>query len=217
MMNPRALVTDHLWLVPLRCRALGLRTSHSLWDDAIQDGSMGLMKAAERFDDTRGVRFERYARPWVDNAIKQCFCAQQVVAEPIKRISARAARGERAHPQTVPYTESSLDKATDSQTNHGRSAVVARYTAREWEDCGGEDAVAESLDQARSVEWLRARLNEVLPEERDALLATARDVGVCEFARRARVCRETVRTRTNAGLEYLRAEAIGDEIGRASL
>lgn len=177
------LALTHLWLPPLRCRALGLRRSHSVWDDAVQEGNLGLLKAAERFDAERGVRFEHYARPWVDNAIKLCFCAQQVVSEPIKRVARRAAAGERAHPSTV--------REVDQLESEG----------------GGEDALASAIDQARREAWLRERLAEVDPRQRIALLAIARGAGVCEYARRARVSRETVRLRTNAGLEYLRESA----------
>ena len=38
-------------------------------EDLVQEGNMGLMEAAERYDHTRGTRFSTYARWWIKQAI----------------------------------------------------------------------------------------------------------------------------------------------------
>lgn len=48
------------------------------WDrpsvnEAIQEGILGLAKAAERFQPKRNLRFSTYATHWVTNAVRQCF------------------------------------------------------------------------------------------------------------------------------------------------
>jgi len=44
--------------------------SDSLLDDLVQEGQIGLMEAANRFDLTRDVRFATYAKWWIHAAIK---------------------------------------------------------------------------------------------------------------------------------------------------
>ena len=45
------------------------RTRPEDWDDAYQDGLFGLMRAAQKFDPRRGVRFSTYAVPHVRQAV----------------------------------------------------------------------------------------------------------------------------------------------------
>lgn len=48
--------------------AKGLRVPRSL-EDKIQDGNVGLIRAAEGFDPSRGIRFSTYSRYWIYEAI----------------------------------------------------------------------------------------------------------------------------------------------------
>jgi RNA polymerase sigma factor (sigma-70 family) len=75
-------ITEHLPLVywsVKRCKvaywaSLGACTGH---EDAVQAGRMGLMRAAEKFDESRGIKFATYARWWIDAYIKD-YCFEQL-------------------------------------------------------------------------------------------------------------------------------------------
>jgi RNA polymerase sigma factor (sigma-70 family) len=42
-------------------------------DEAVQEGILGLAKAADRYDPERGLRFATYATYWVTNSVRFCF------------------------------------------------------------------------------------------------------------------------------------------------
>jgi RNA polymerase primary sigma factor len=66
-----ALVQSHLPLV------VGVARRYAGWsvpiEDLIQEGNLGLMRAAERFDPSRGVRFANYATWWVRQHIARAM------------------------------------------------------------------------------------------------------------------------------------------------
>lgn len=55
------------------------RKSWVPFQDLISAGNIGLIKAAERFDYTKGVKFISYAVWWVKNAIMECISSYKTV------------------------------------------------------------------------------------------------------------------------------------------
>ncbi len=188
------LVLSHLWLPPLRCRALGVRRVGPSWDDCVQEGNVALLKAAERFEPERGNTFEAYARPWIDNAIKLYFCSQQAVSEPPKRVSARVAAGEPAHP---------IRREIVDQLSGGLHQEVVLGTEDQEDDWHSE------LESARGAEWLRARIAELPPDQSEALLAVYDGTRVASYARDVGLNRNTVHRRISKAMATLR-EAAGE-------
>src|SRR5690606_37207789 len=45
-------------------------------DDLIQEGILGLMKAVEKFDDRKKIKFSTYATPWIRQAITRAIANQ---------------------------------------------------------------------------------------------------------------------------------------------
>lgn len=61
------LVNQHMWLVKSYVHSLGLKGEVA--QDAIQEGTLGLMAAVERFDPTMGAQLPTYAQYWVRNKV----------------------------------------------------------------------------------------------------------------------------------------------------
>jgi RNA polymerase primary sigma factor len=66
--------------------------------DLINEGNLGLIRAAERFDETKGVKFISYAVWWVRQAIAQAMAQHEhVVRVPLSRTVAAQQVGRRAN------------------------------------------------------------------------------------------------------------------------
>ena len=50
-------------------RSFGTYRGEGYWEDLMQVGAIGLLKAIDRFDPTRGVRFGSFAGPWIHGEI----------------------------------------------------------------------------------------------------------------------------------------------------
>ena len=64
------LVTSNLRLVVMAAKRYSMHTSLS-FDDLVQEGNIGLMRAVDTFDPTKGWRFSTYAMFWIKQGISR--------------------------------------------------------------------------------------------------------------------------------------------------
>jgi len=156
-------------------------------DDLVNEGNLGLLKAAERFDETRGVRFVSYAHWWVRRAI----------VEAVRRESGlRWGDGEIARP--VP-----LDEPLGARGSSTLQEVLADDR---------EPTPERRLLRSAMRRSLEASLVDVPGRERDVLrryfgLDSRPPESLSEISRDLGITRERARQLKERGLSRLRAQA----------
>jgi RNA polymerase primary sigma factor len=76
------------------------------FSDLINEGNLGLVKAAQRFDETRGFKFISYAVWWIRQSISQAISEQtRIVRLPLNRLATI-----KKISAAVPYLEQSLER-----------------------------------------------------------------------------------------------------------
>src|SRR4051794_26899989 len=74
------MIESNLGLV--RAIARTFRSTSLSFDDLVQNGTIGLVHAVDRFDHRRGVRFSTYAAWWIRRAILDAIDNSQVIRTP---------------------------------------------------------------------------------------------------------------------------------------
>ena len=69
------LVSSNLRLVIMAAKQYNLHTALS-FEDLIQEGNMGLIRAVESFDESKGFRFSTYAMYWIKQSISRAILNQ---------------------------------------------------------------------------------------------------------------------------------------------
>jgi RNA polymerase primary sigma factor len=151
--------------------------------DLINEGNLGLIKAAEKFDETRGFKFISYAVWWIRQSILQALAEQsRIVRLPLNqvgslnKINKAFAKFEQENERTPSPEELAevLDLPREKVTDTMR--VAGRHVSVDAPFADGEDNnLLDVLVNADSPNADRGLINESLGTEIDRALATLTD------------------------------------------
>ena len=157
--------------------------------DLIDEGNLGLIKAAQKFDETRGFKFISYAVWWIRQSILQALAEQsRIVRLPlnqvgsINKISKEQSRFEQEHERRPSAAELAerldvpVDKISDAMKVSGRHVSVdAPFVDGEdnslLDVLPNEDSpmADQSLNQESLSKEVNRALDQLNPRERDIL------------------------------------------------
>ena len=178
--------------------------------DLINEGNLGLIKAAEKFDETRGFKFISYAVWWIRQSILQALAEQsRIVRLPLNQVGSlnKISQGfskfeqeneRRPSPEELAdELDIPVDKISDTLKVSGRHISVDAPFVE-----GEDNSLLDVLVNDDAPIAARSLMNESLAKEIDRALATLTE----------REC-EIIKMFFGIGCQEMTLEEIGDKFG----
>ncbi len=187
------LIRSNLGLVYQVVQRYGYGQGHDI-EDLVQEGCIGLQKAVERFDPTKGYRFATYAVWWIRRWVCEAVRKNALIAT-----SARVKAKAKNDPSFQIYLKRpiSLDAISGDQV---RETLLSKVSVAE---SGEAYCLSEELKQL--LNELRSPYREVI-ELRYGLSESGRVLNFREIAEALGLNRETVRRYHNSGIKNLQKQ-----------
>ena len=180
--------------------------------DLINEGNVGLIKAAEKFDETRGFKFISYAVWWIRQSILQALAEQaRIVRLPLNQVGSlnKIQKAYSRFEQEFERRPSAEELAEELDMPIDKIAEVLRMQGRhvsmDAPFVGGEDnSLIDVMENQDSPRADRGLINESLTQEIDRALATLSE-------REQRIIRKFFGV--GSGVQEKTLEEIGEEEG----
>ncbi len=151
--------------------------------DLINEGNLGLVKAAEKFDETRGFKFISYAVWWIRQSILQALAEQsRIVRLPLNqvgslnKINKAMASFEQQHERSPSADELAKELSLPREKVADTLRVAGRHVSVDAPFADGEDnSLLDVLVNSDSPNADKGLLNESLSTEIDRALETLTD------------------------------------------
>lgn len=142
-------------------------------EDLVSEGNIGLMKAASKFDATKGVRFVNYAVVYVRQAMEKAIDRELIAAAPTDSAASIEGSAPASHPR-------SLDAPLGHRANVSLLSVLVNQDAPLADERVHSEAIEESVEYALGV--LDERESKVvnaffgISQERETMAEIAEDL-----------------------------------------